>query len=87
MDFNQVPYPQPRDHIDYQPLPDLHVPKKKLKLFSWNAGGLSSERYWELLRWIDGQQFDVAIVQESRWAHDGEWQLPRWSVIHTASDK
>lgn len=70
-----------------QPLTGSHVPSKRLKLFSWNAGGLSTERYWELLRWLEIHTFDVVILQESRWAYDAEWQLDKWTAIHSAGTK
>lgn len=86
MDFKQVPL-RPMHHVarQDQKLTPLHVPKGRLKLFSWNAGGLSTERYWELIQWISLQQFDIVILQESRWNYAAEWQLADWNVIHSAS--
>lgn len=68
LDFQHLSLPLPADNqVISQPLAHTHVPKRRLKIFSWNAGGLSSLRYWELLRWLHAQQFDLVILQESRW--------------------
>lgn len=87
MDFAHVPDTSLSTTSTSQRLTPQHVPTKRLKIFTWNAGGLSTSRYWELLRWLELQSIDLVVLQESRWGIDAEWQLPHWHVIHSAGPK
>ena len=45
----------------------------RLHVFSWNAGGLSSERAAELEHFLNSSQYAIALVQETHWSTSGEW--------------
>ena len=43
-------------------------------VFCWNAGGISSELYAELLRYLETKEdISFVIVQETHWSTTGEW--------------
>ena len=57
-------------------------------VFCWNAGGISSELYAELLRYLETTgTIDIAIIQETHWSTTGEWTAGQWQFIHTASER
>ena len=57
-------------------------------IFCWNAGGISSELYAELLRYLETTAtIDIAITQETHWSTTGEWTAGQWQFIHTASER
>ena len=74
----------------------LHRQSKRLNIITWNAGGLTSTRYQEILQWLEcehsrGHVIDMMIIQETAWQQDLEFtsqpvsngQL-QWHVIHSA---
>ena len=54
---HQKPSPTPEDPMPSPP-PE-HLPKRRLVMFCWNGGSLSSARYHELLHWLHLQRIDV----------------------------
>ena len=46
----------------------------RLKVFSWNCGGLSGDVYDNLLVSLAEDKIDVAFVQETRWGFTSEWE-------------
>ena len=74
-----------RPQLDGRARPRLHV-------MSWNAGGLSSDRYQQLLLWLQGpgKHLHVVAVQETHWRHDASYKVPGWHAYHfpcSATDK
>ena len=74
-----------RSHSDGRTQPRIHV-------MSWNAGGLSSDRYQQLLLWLQGpgKHLHVVAVQETHWRHDASYQAHGWLAFHfpcSANDK
>ena len=74
-----------RHHSDGRARPRLHV-------MSWNAGGLSSDRYQQLLLWLQGpgKHLHVVAIQETHWRHDASYKVQGWHAYHfpcSASDK
>ena len=63
-----------------------HSPKRRLKLFQWNPGGLSSDRFAEFQLWLQQQAFDVVCLSETRWKVESEWVSKHWTCIHTGTD-
>ena len=70
-------------------------PARKLRIVSWNCGGLSSTLYDEILEWMVeedrlGRPVDVLCLQETSWRTDQEFltkerggSAARWFVVHT----
>ena len=59
---------------------------------TWNAGGLSSDRYQQLLLWLQGpgRYLHVVAIQETHWRHDANYKVQGWHAYHfpcTVSDK
>ena len=53
-------------------------PQPRLKIISWNSGGLNSIRCKEVLVWlqkehVEGRTYDLCIIQESAWPQDSEF--------------
>ena len=72
--------PRPR------PLPSEQGPS--LRLVSWNAGGLHSSRYQELLCWMERQTerpIHAMCIQETHWASWAEYSNSRWAFVHSGS--
>ena len=74
---------QPQLHSPTPIQPIEHVPKKRLIVYTWNGGALSTWRYHELLQWLTQQRVDIAIISETHWSYTAEWQTSHWNVIHT----
>ena len=51
---------------------------------SWNAGGLSRDRYQQLLLWLQGsgKYLHIVAVQETHWRHDANFQAHGWLAFH-----
>lgn len=60
-----------------------HRTGKRVSAMVWNAGGLSSTRYWEFFHWITTQDYDIVIVPETRWRFDQQWTRSGWHAIHS----
>ena len=71
-----------------------HAPR--LRVLSWNSGGLNSVKYKEVLVWLQcaheaGQTYDICVLQETAWPHDSEFVAKvegsdklQWHAIHSA---
>ena len=56
-----------------------------LNLFSWNASGLSSALFQELMAWCDTQtNIDALVIQETHWHETGDFQTGQWIAMHTS---
>ena len=54
---------------------------------SWNAGGLSSPIYQELLAWLDLQdKFRVVVIQETHWPDSCDFHSGGWFCILSAGN-
>ena len=72
---------------------------RTLRIVSWNAGGLHSSRYNELLVWLvqqadTGHPVDLLFVQESHWRKDMEYSVKpaedkalQYHAVHSAGDE
>ncbi|CAE7828545.1 Pol [Symbiodinium sp. CCMP2592] len=68
----------------------------RLRIVSWNSGGLTSTRYKEVLAWLQqsheaGCTYDVCILQETMWPQDSEFIAKldgpnhlQWHAVHSA---
>ena len=60
----------------------------RLRVRNYNVGGVTTDVYALLHRWLTRDcTDDVVILQELHWGcgrQDGNWEIPRWSVIITA---
>eukprot|EP00435_Cladocopium_sp_Y103_P043308 s1590_g12.t1 len=63
----------------------VHLAGKRLKIATWNPGGLAVGRFDELRKWLDIQQVDLAVIPETRWQYTNEWQDSGWSYVHSGS--
>ena len=63
-------------------------PKNAFRYLSWNAGGLTMEKYQELKHWLNTNEaasFHLICIQETQWSSDSEYEFGNWSVIHSGS--
>ncbi|CAE7840054.1 pol [Symbiodinium sp. CCMP2592] len=66
-------------------IPNHRPNKDSLNLLSWNAGGLSSHVYQELLAWIDQQNcYQIIIIQESHWTCESDFTSGPWLCMHSS---
>ena len=80
------------DHIMAKP-----KPYPRLRMVTWNCGGLHDIRYREIVQWLceehdQGRPVHILVLQETAWKHDMEFttsptypQGPRWHAIHSSS--
>ena len=59
----------------------------RLKVFSWNAGGLSIGQLDELLAWAEQTSYDLVFVQETRWRHESTWETSSFLCLHSGENK
>ena len=78
-ELSQYPHRKPLP-LDSQ---SLHVAKRRLKIITWNPGGLSLERFDEVRQWLLQQGADVVFLVETRWQYTQEWQDQHWNCIHS----
>ena len=74
--------PDPRSRL----LPSsqaTHVAKRRLKIVTWNPGGLSVARLDELRNWGLQHHVDILLIPETRWQYNSEWQDEDWCCIHS----
>ena len=62
-----------------------HAPRKRLKVFSWNPGGLTKEGFQEIKLWLHQQQIDVVILAETNWIDTREFEDLHWTCVHSGS--
>ena len=65
------------------------LPQSALRCVTWNAGGLHSSRYAELLNWLESQTQDpihICCVQETHWPASAEYSNHRWLFVHTGTN-
>ena len=66
--------------------PAKEVPR--LHMLTWNASGLSSELFLEIIVWLRSkQEVQIFAIQETHWSKTLEWQQEGWSLFHSASGK
>ena len=65
------------------PTSQVHSPRRRLRILTWNPGGLAAARLDELRHWALQQQADVVLLPETRWAFTNEWQDDHWCYVHT----
>ncbi|CAE7539323.1 unnamed protein product [Symbiodinium sp. CCMP2592] len=60
----------------------------RLHFMSWNAGGLSSERYQQVALWLrtHGQHLAITVIQETHWASDLTFKIMEgWLALASPS--
>ena len=55
----------------------------RLRVFSWNCGGLSGDMYDGLLVSLGQDKVDVALIQETRWGFTSEWETQGFFCFHS----
>ena len=66
------------------PLPGTRT--KRAAVFTWNAGGLGTEIYQDLVAWLHTQKVDIAMIQGTRWTGEATWRSNGYSVIKSGED-
>ena len=62
---------------------DLHSNKKRLNIWQWNCGGISSSRLDEVKAWLVLNHVDLAILVETRMTFDAQWSDQHWHILHS----
>ncbi|CAE7573790.1 unnamed protein product [Symbiodinium sp. CCMP2592] len=82
-----------RPHTWFQPrhVPPQHVPKTTAssqpgpdswKILTWNSGGLTAQVYQELQTYVRLHQYDLVLVQETKWSFDANWSTRDFHYVH-----
>ena len=66
-------------------------PEFRLRVFAWNAGGLSAAMTQELMAWCDTREatekYDVIIISETHWRQVDDYRSGQWLCIHSTGHK
>eukprot|EP00438_Fugacium_kawagutii_P000665 Skav222317 [mRNA] locus=scaffold1249:220947:222023:- [translate_table: standard] len=76
---------RPRDPLERSQV-GQHRPRNRAQVLSWNPGGLSDVRYWEVMHWIGLLAPDIVIISETRWRFNRQWSHRQWHCLHSAGD-
>ena len=58
----------------------------RLKVFSWNSGGLTAGRMDEISSWAKQCCYDIVFVQETRWKLNCSWVCGSFYCVHSGED-
>ena len=59
----------------------------RFSILTWNPGGLSQSRFFELKSWLRIHPTDIVVVPETKWSFNRTWQDDSWAFIHSATDE
>lgn len=60
-----------------------HSSKKRLSIWQWNCGGISSSRLDEVKAWLVMNHIDLAVLLETRLSFDSTWTDAHWHILHS----
>ena len=63
-----------------------NVKGQRYSCFSWNVGGLALDTWDMFQRWIELQDLDIILLQETHWKHDSQWAQSKYHCIHCGTD-
>lgn len=78
----QVKTPAQQKPVSALPASDA----SRLKLLTWNPGGMGMGTLNELRLWLRTHPHDLVIIPETKWSFSRCWQDDRWHYIHSSSD-
>ena len=70
---------------DWHTCNQRHSSKRRLTIWQWNSGGLSAHRLDEVKAWLHLNCVQIAVLVETRWSFDAEWQDPQWHLLHSGA--
>ena len=56
------------------------------RVFSWNTGGLGGGLYDEVLLYLQRSEFDVMLLQETKWRFESMWEDNTHYFIHSGTN-
>ena len=56
------------------------------RVLSWNTGGLGGGLYDELLLYLQRSDFDVILLQETKWRFESMWENATYYFIHSGTN-
>ena len=79
-------------HAQFAPQLPLRQPRRRhprggreakpLRVFSWNAGGLSQQLWAEFKEWLQHQQdLDGIFIQETHWTTSSQFKVHGWTAV------
>ena len=57
----------------------------RLKLLTWNPGGMGTGTLNELRLWLRQHPHDLVVIPETKWSFSRCWQDDKWHYIHSSS--
>ena len=82
--------PEPCQPLQFpRPHPGQLLPKassRRASVVTWNAGGLTTEVYHDMLAWLCSQKVDIALLQGTRWREERTWRTHGYSIIQSGED-
>ena len=59
----------------------------RLRICSFNAGGLTTELFAEALLWATARNYQVLAIQESHWTENNEFISDNWIVVGSGAEE
>ena len=59
---------------------------KHYRVFSWNTGGLGGGLYDEVLLYLQRSEFDIMLLQETKWRFESMWEDATHYFIHSGTN-
>ena len=63
--------------------PSSKLKRKRFSCLSWNCSGLSPSGWDYFQQWIECQNLDIIMLQETHWKHTSEWVTGNYYAIHS----
>ena len=80
----------PANSTQLRPAPRSCTPPSsdRWRVVSWNAGGLTVAKLYEIETWLDqchnnGSTVHVCVLTETHWSFNAEWELNSYNVLHS----
>ena len=78
------PIPFPKETRQYN---ERQRDSRRLRLLTWNCGGLSKSKLDDVRLWMEQQCLDGMVFTETRWKFTSEWSDNAWNYIHSSDEQ
>lgn len=78
----QATAPRHPTHVSTQSIPSR---AGRLRMLTWNPGGMALGKLVELRHWLRSHHYDVIVIPETKWSFQSCWHDDAWNYIHSAT--
>ena len=70
-----------------KPKPGQQQRASRVRVFNWNAGGLSGDVFESIQLFLEQSKIEIATIQETHWHFSSEWSTHAFYCIHSGCSK